>query len=137
MKLAKCVVLDMSCTQSYNSPASFRIIVLFQTISKILESVVASRPAAIAGYFGLLHRTQSDSLPSLSSFDACTALTDTVRTLQCPALKVSSPFLDMEGGFDNVDADIPCSSLRSKGLNHYLISWVRSFIMGWSGRLLF
>ena len=58
-------------------------------------------------------------------------------TLQHPALKVSSLFLNIKGGFDNVDADILCSSLCSKGVNHYLISWVRSFLTGRSCRLLF
>ena len=62
---------------------------------------------------------------------------DTVRTLQRPALKVSSLFLDIKGGFDNVNADILCSSLRSRGVNHYLISWVRSFLTGRSCCLLF
>ena len=87
--------------------------------------------------FGLVHCNQCGSLPSLSSFDACTALTDTIRKLQPPALQVSSLFLDIKRGFDNVDADILCSSLRFKGVNHYLISWVRSFLTGWSCRLLF
>ena len=40
-------------------------------------------------------------------------------------------------GLDNVDADILCSSLRSKGLNYYRIPWVRSILMGQSRRLLF
>ena len=137
MKLANGVVLDKGVKPSYDSPSSFRIIVLLQTVSKILERIVASCPSAIAGYVGLLHRNQCGSRPLLSSFDACSALTDTVRTLQRPALKVSSLFLDIEGGFDNVDADILCSSLRSKGVNHYLISWVRSFLTGRSSRLLF
>ena len=137
MKMANGVVLDKPGKPSYDSPSSFSIIVLLQTISKILERIVASRLSAIARYVGLLHRNQCGSLPSLSLFDACTALTDTVRTLQRPALKVSSLFLDIKGGFDNVDADILCSSLRSKGVNHYLISWVRSFLTGRSCRLLF
>ena len=51
--------------------------------------------------------------------------------------KVSSLFLDIKSGFDNVDADILYSSLRSKGVKHYLISWVRSFLTGRSCRLLF
>ena len=137
MKMANGVVLDKPGKPSYDSPSSFRIIVLLQTISKILERIVASRLSAIARYVGLLHRNQCGSLPSLCSFDACTALTDTVRTLQPPALKVSSLFLDINGAFDNVDADLPCSSLRSKGVNHSLISWVRSFLTGKSCRLLF
>ena len=137
MKMANGVVLDKPGKPSYNSPSSFRIIVLFETISKILERIVSSRLSAIARYVGRLHRNQCASLPSHSAFDACTALTDTVRTLQHPALKVSSLFFDIKGGFDNVDADILCSSLRSKGVNHYLVSWVRSFLTGRSCRLLF
>ena len=137
IKMANGVVLDNPGKPSYDSPSAFHIIVLLPTISKILERIVASRFSAIARYIGLLHRNQCGSLPSLTSFDACTALADTVRTLQRPALKVSSLFLDIKGGFDNVDADILCSSLRSKGVNHYLVSWVRSFLTGRSCRLLF
>ena len=102
-----------------------------------MERIVASRLSAIARYVGLLHRNQCSSLPSPSSFDACSALTDTVRTLQRTPLKLSSLFLDIKGGFDNDDDDILCSSLRSKRVNHYLISWVRSFLTGRSCGLLF
>ena len=109
----------------------------FETISEILESIVASRLSAIVIYVGLLHHNQSGSLSSLYTFDPCAALTDTVRTLQRLALKVSSLFLDIKGGFDNIDPNIPCSSLRSKGVNHYLISWVRFFLTRRSWRLLF
>ena len=137
MKMANGMGLDQPGKPSYHSPSSFRIIVLLQTISKIPERIVASRLSAIARYVCLLHRNQCGSLLSLSSFDACTALTDMVRVLQRPALKVSSLFLDIKDGFDNVDADILYYSLRSQGVNHYLISWVRSFLMGRSYRLLF
>ena len=137
MKMANGVVLDKPGKPCYDSPSSFPIIVPLQTISKILERIVASCLSAIARYVGLLHSNQCGSLPLLSWFDACTALTDTVRTLQRPALKVSSLFLDIKTGFDNVDADILCSSLRSKGVNQYLISRVRSFLTGRSCRLLF
>ena len=137
MRMANGVVLDKPGKPSYDSPSSFRIIVLLQTISKILERIVASRLSAMPRYVGLLHHNQCGSLPSLFSFDACKALADTVGTLQRPALKVSSLFLDIKGGFDNVDADILCCSMRSKGVNHYLVSWVRSFLTGRSCRLLF
>ena len=137
MKMAYGVVLDKPGKPSYDSPLSFCIIVLLQTISKILERIVASRLSAITRYVGLLHRNQCGSLLSLPSFNTCTALSDTVHTLQCPALQVSSLFLDIKGGFDNVDADILCCSPHSKGVNHYLISWVRSFLTGRSCRLLF
>ena len=78
MKMANGVVLDKPGKPSYHSPSSFRIRVLLQTISKILERIVASRLSAIPRYVGLLHHNQCGSLPSLSSFDTCTALTDTI-----------------------------------------------------------
>jgi len=137
LKKANGVVLDKPGKQSFDSPASFRIIVLLQTVSKILERIVASRLAPIARYTGLLHRNQCGSLPSLSSFDACSALTDTVRTVQRPGRKVSSLFLDIKGGLDNVVSSILCSDLRRKGVNHYLVAWVRCFLSDRSCCLLF
>ena len=74
MKMANEVVLDKPGKPSYNSPSSFRITVLLQTISKILERIMASCLSAIARYVGLVHRNQCGSLPSLASFDTCTAL---------------------------------------------------------------
>ena len=97
MKMANEVILDKPGKPSYDSPASFCLIVLLQTILKILERIIASRLSAIARYVGLLHRNQCDSLPSLSFFDACTTLTDTVCTLKCPALMLSSLFLAFKG----------------------------------------
>ena len=91
----------------------------------------------MARYVGLSHRNQCGSLLSVSLFDACTAATEIVRILQRLALKVSLLFVDIKGGFDNVDADILCSSLHSKGVKHYLVSWVRFFLTGRSWRLLF
>jgi len=137
LKKANGVVLDKPGKESYNSPASFRIIVLLLTVSKIWERIVASRLAPIARYTGLVHRNQCGLLPSLSLFDACSALTDTVRTLQCPGRKVNMLFHDIKGGFDNVDDKILCSDLRPNGVNHYLVAWVRSFFSDRSSRLLF
>jgi len=137
LKKANGVVLDKPGLQSYDSSSSFRIIVLLQTVSKILEKIVTTSLAPITRHTGLLHPNQCGSLPSLSSFDACSAQTDTVRTLQRPCRQVSSLFLDISGGFDNADATILCSDLRCKGVNHYLVAWVRSFLSDRSCRLLF
>ena len=128
--------LDKPGKPSYHSPSSFRIIVLLQTVSKILGGIAASRLSAVARYLGLLNSNQCGSLPSLSSFDPCSALVDTVRTLQRPSRKVSSLSLDIKGGFDNGDADILCQALRFKGVAHYLVAWIKSFLSGRSCRLL-
>ena len=138
MKMANGVVLDKPGKPSYDSPSSFRIIVLLQTVSLQNPGKDCCLPPLRHCQIRWPPPPEPMWLPpSLSSFNACTALTDTVRTLQRPALKVSSPFLDIKGSFDNVDADILYFSLRSKGVNHYLISWVTSFLTGRSCPLLF
>jgi len=80
MKKANGIVLDKPGKPSYDSPTSFRVIVLLQSVSKILERVVASSLSLIAKMLKLVHSNQCGSLPALSSFDTPISLVDTVRT---------------------------------------------------------
>jgi len=103
LKRSKGVVLDEPVKPSYESPSSFRIIILIRTFSKILERIIAAGLLAAARLKGLLHPNQCGSLPGLSTYDACLTLTNDVKTLQRPRLKVASLFLYIKAGFDNVD----------------------------------
>ena len=103
LKSSNGVVLDRPGKPSYQSPSSFRIIVLIRTISNVLERIIAAHLLVAARLRGLLHPNQCGSLHGLSTYDACLTLTNDVRTLQRPRLKVSSLFLDIKAGFDNVD----------------------------------
>jgi len=80
-----------------------RVIVLLETLSKILERVTAFRLSLLARHVRLLHPHQIGSLPGLSTFDATATLAHEVRLLQRLRSKVSSLFLHIKGGFDNVD----------------------------------
>jgi len=51
--------------------------------------------------------------------------------------KVSTLFLDIKGGFDNVSPSSLCGMPCAKGVNPYLVAWTRSFLTGRSSRLLF
>jgi hypothetical protein len=53
------IILDKPGKPSYDSPASFRVIVLFQTVSKILERVMAARLALMAQATGLMSLGQT------------------------------------------------------------------------------
>jgi len=55
LKKANGIVLDKPGKASYDTPASFRVIVLLETLSKILEWVTASRLSLLARHVGLLH----------------------------------------------------------------------------------
>jgi len=51
--------------------------------------------------------------------------------------KVSTLFLDIKGGFDNVNPSSLCGMLSAKGVSLYLVFWTRSFLTGRSCCLLF
>lgn len=137
LKRANGIVLSKPGKPDYSTPASFRVIVLLETVSKILERIVAMRLAPLARTVGLLNRNQCGSLAGLSTFDACAALTHEVRTLQRPRLKASTLFLDIKGGFDNISSSVLASLLRSRGIPYYLVSWVKSFLSHRMCRLIF
>jgi len=128
LKTANGVVLNKPGKASYKTPSSFRIIFLLKTISKILERVMTVRLSAIAKSQGLLHPNQFGSLPGLSSTDACLALTHEIKTLQRPRLKVSTLFLDIKAGFDNVDASTLRARLLASHVPSYMVHWVSSFL---------
>src|SRR5207253_10794828 len=105
----------------YSSPSSFRIIVLLETVSKILERIIANRLSLLARLVGLIHPNQGGPLPGLSTFDACASLSHEVRALQRANYKASTLFLDIKGGFDNVSSSHFSSILLQKGFDPYLL----------------
>jgi len=130
-------VLDKPGKPSYESPASFRIIVLIRTVSQILDRIIGSRLLLAARSKGMLNPNQCGSLPRLSTYDAVLTLFNDVKTLQRPRLKVSSLFLDIKAGFDNVDNSTLARIVREGGISRYLVSWVSSFLGERSCTLVF
>src|SRR6266566_1289607 len=137
LKAANGIVLPKPSKPSYTDPSSFRIIVLWETISKLLERVVTFRLYDHAITHQLLHTNQGGSLPGHSTSDAATTLVHEVKLLQFADLKVSTFFLDIKGGFDNVRAPILASRLRKHNTPDYIVNWVLSFLANRSCRLLF
>jgi len=131
------VVLDKPGKSSYDSPSSFRIIVIISTLSKILEGVIATHLLLAPRMKGLVHPNQCGSLPRLSTHNACLTLSNDIRTLQRPGLKVSSLFLYIKTGFDNIDNTTLTRILREGGIPPYLVSCVSSFLGEWSYTLIF
>jgi len=112
----------------FKSEGSFRIIVLLETVSKILGRIAASRLASLAKISGLLHPNQYSSLANLGRFDAVSTMSHEVRLLQSATLKGSTLFLDIKVGSDNVNANQLSTILLRGKTPRYLVSWVRSFL---------
>jgi len=137
MKKANAIVLDKPSKPDYRIPASFCIIVLLETVSKILERLSALRLAAAARSLGLLHPNHSESLAGLGCFDAVATLTHEVRLLQAASFKVSTLFLDVKGGCDNVCPHKLASALTKGGVSAYLVAWIKSFLSKRECQLIF
>jgi len=84
---------------------------------------------AIASSKGLLPPNQCGSLPGLSSSDACLTLMHEVNTLQRPRLEVSTLFLHIVAGFDNVNASTLRVRLLGSRVPSYMVDWVSSFLL--------
>jgi hypothetical protein len=67
LKKAFGIVLSKPGKASYDSPSSFRVIVLLRTLSKLLERVVTQRLAAQAIVCGLINPLQCGSVPGKSA----------------------------------------------------------------------
>ena len=135
LKMGNGIVLDKPGKPSYDLPSSFRVIVLLQTFSKILERIMNSRLSCVARQAGLLNPDPCSSLAGLWASDVTTTLTHEIRTLQLAGKKVSTLFLDIKGGFDNVNPSTLCSMLKLRAVNPYFVSWTRSFLTGRAYRL--
>jgi len=131
------IVLDKPGNPSYDSPSSFRVIVLLRTLSKILERVVASRLSAQAVICSLIHPLQCGSHPGRCTSDAALVLQHNVESFHRLHYKVSTLFLDVKGGFDNVESPSLLSLVRKKGVSPYLVQWVGSFLSYCTCRLTF
>ena len=110
---------------------------LLETLSKILERLIANRLSRQAREIGMLHPNQCGSLPGVSSFHAVAALTHEVATAHKLKLRASSLFLDIKGGFDNVRPAVLTGMLRERGVSPYIIAWIRTFLTDRSCRLRF
>ena len=97
-------------------------------MSKILERVRTVRLSSITHSRNILHPNQCGSLTDLSASDACLSLAHEVRTLERPRLKVSTLFLNIKAGFNNVNASTLRAALLAKHTPSYMVDRVSSFL---------
>jgi len=137
IKTANGIVLDKPGKPDYHAPASFRIIVLLKTVCEVLETLSALRLASAAHSLGLLHSNQCGSLACLGSFDTVATLNHQVSLLQAASFKLSTLFLDVQGGVDNVCINKLASILTKGGVSTSLVAWMKSFLSRHQCRLIF
>lgn len=108
------VVLPKPGKNNCTPISSYRIIVLLQTVLKILERIITYRLTEFARWSGLIHPNQCGSLAGLSTADAAMTLIHEIKAAQEAGLKVSFLFLDIKGRFDNVVHSVLADTLEAR-----------------------
>ena len=123
------IILPKPNKKDYTDCASFRVIALMQTFSKITERIINKRLMAIAYKTGLYCINQTGSLPQWSTTDAVVSLSNWIKEAQFAKQKVSTVFLEVKGGFDNVNHQKLLDILTSKEeVPNYITNWISNFI---------
>lgn len=132
------VVLSKPGKADYTRISLYHIIVLPQTVSKILERIVIYCLTKYACRSGLIHPHKCRSLagPGLSIANIAMTLIHKTKSAQAAGLKVSSLFLDIKGGFDNVVHSVLADTFEAKNTPPYMIQWIMSFLSNHSCTLL-
>lgn len=115
-------VLPKSNKPNYSKASSFQIIVLLQTIGKIWERICTAHLFTHAAASELIYHTQCGSLPGRSLADTPSTIMQEIGTLQATKQKVSTLFLDIKEGFDNVVSSILACRLWAHHTPEYMIA---------------
>jgi len=122
------ILLPKPAKGDYNPFASYRVIALMQTFSKIAERIINHRLIKFAQLNSLYSLRQTGSLPQRATFDAGISLRHYVQEAQAGGLKASTMFLDIKGGFDNVDHSTLLQRLQTKNVPNYIVKRISNFI---------
>src|SRR3978361_1697824 len=117
--------------------ASYHNICLLQTLSKILEKLIADKLYTLGPDLGLFNKSQFGSLPSISTTDAVLSLKHEVIASQKAGMKASTLLLDIKGGFDNILPLLLTNKLSTHGVPQHIVQWILSFLSDRSISLIF
>ena len=123
------VILRKPGKKDYTDCKSFRVIALMQTFLKIVEWIVHQRLITIAYKTDMYCINQTESLPQRSMVDAAMSLNYWIRESQAVRKKVSSVFLDIKGGFNNVNHNKLLDILSTdQNVPVCLVDWISNII---------
>lgn len=122
------MVLRKPFKDDYSKPKSYRPIALLDTIGKILESVIATRMAALTERYGLLPPTHYGGRKLKSTEHALHHIIETVLASWNKGETASMLCLDVAGAYDNVSHKRLLHNLRKRRIPPQLVGWVRDLL---------
>ncbi|KAB5587878.1 Reverse transcriptase from mobile element jockey protein [Ceratobasidium theobromae] len=110
------------------SPKSYRPIALLETLSKLLEKIVAKRITAMAGRLNLIPPDQFGGKEKSSCLDAGLAFIHDVQSAHAQKRFASAALLDISGYYNNIDHDILVRITEKMGFPPDYSGWLASYL---------
>lgn len=112
----------------YSTATSYRPIALLNTLSKILEFMLAKRISYLAETHKLLPRTYMGARRSVSTEHALHYPVERIHAAWNKDKVATTLLLDVSGAFENVSRPRLLHNLRSKRIDERIVRWIESFL---------
>jgi len=123
------IVIPKPNKSSYNHPKAFCPIVLFNTLSKLIEKVVAKRLQFIVMSNDFIHPSQLGGLKFKSTMDAGITLTHIVRSGWAKGRSMSSLAFDISQFFPSLNHNLLILILEKAGLDHKVTNFFVNYLI--------
>ena len=114
----------------YDSPKSFRPIVLLNTLRKLTEKVIGERLQFLTASNDFLHLSQLGSLKFKSTTDASVALTYIIHSGWIKNLSTSTLVFNIVQFFPSLNYRLLTLILKKVGFNNHVISFFTNYLVG-------
>ena len=128
-KSAVVVVIPKPDKPDYTLPKAHRPISLLETMSKLLEKVIAQQFQHDIVEYELIPTTQFGGRRFSSCLDAGLSLFHDIQAAHGLNLKCGMLLFDVKGFFDHVNHDRLAAVISALGFHHSLCAWTKAFLV--------
>ena len=128
-KVSTTIVIPKPNKSSYNHPKAFCPIVLFNTLSKLIEKVVAKRLQFIVVSNDFIHPSQLGGLKFKSTMDAGITLIHIVQSGWAKGRSTSSLAFDISQFFPSLNHNLLILILEKAGLDHKVTNFFVNYLI--------
>ena len=128
-KIFTTVVIPKPNKKLYNSPKSFRSIVLLNIVGKLIKKVIGERLQFNIASNDFIHLSQLGGLKFKSTTDAGVALIHTIRAGWVKNLLTSTLTFDIAQFFPLLNHWLLSLIIKKAGFDHYIISFFANYLV--------
>jgi len=128
-KRSTMIVIPKLNKKSYDSPKSFRPIVLLNTVGKLIEKVIGERLQFNTTSNNFIHPSQLGSLKFKSTIDVGVALTHIIRAGWTKNMSTSTLTFDISQFFPSLNHRLLTLIMKKVGFNNYIVLFFANYLV--------